>query len=167
MESIGVYCGIDPGLSGGIAVISAEDVVQVFEMPETEGDLAELFETRIAPSRISFCLIEKVGAFPGQGRSGIFTFGRGTGLLVGLLLAHHISHQEIRPQDWQRALGIPPRRTLPKKPKPGKYYPAEEPKREFKRRLRAKAQALFPGILIDLKTADALLIAEVARRIRG
>jgi hypothetical protein len=63
-------------------------------------------------------------------------------------------------------LGIPQRIRKPKKPKPFLQYPAEESVSEWKNRLRAKAQALFPGLDLTLKTADAALIAEVAKRIQ-
>ena len=163
---LGNFLGIDPGLSGGIALISADGIAQAFQMPKTEGDLARLFEQRIRPAQVSYCLLERVHAFPDSGVSGMFRFGRNTGLLIGLLLAHKIPFEEMEPRTWQKALGIPPRMKKPRKPKPMIKYRPEETKTEFKNRLKAKAQALFPGIDITLATADALLIAEVARRIR-
>jgi crossover junction endodeoxyribonuclease RuvC len=161
------YLGIDPGKTGGIAIVSGEGVTITWDMPKTEGDLAELFACRISACRVSLCLIERVHAFPGAGVTSMFTFGRGAGVLIGLLLAHKIPHEEIRPRTWQKALGISPRYKRPKKPKMDlKYYPPEESITEFKRRLMGTAQALFPEVDVTLKTADALLLAEVARRIR-
>jgi hypothetical protein len=149
------FLGIDPGKSGGLAMITSDGIDQVFKMPETESDIARLFEERIKPAGVSFCYIEKVHSFPGEGVSSSFKFGKNTGLLIGLLLAHKISFEEKMPIFWQRALGIPPRRKKP----------TEELKREFKNRLKDTAQKLFPHLKVTLKTADALLIAEAARRI--
>jgi len=62
------YLGIDPGASGGIAVVrlsSAGPVVMAWKMPETEADTAELFRM-ISPSVVSAC-IEAVHSMPGQG----------------------------------------------------------------------------------------------------
>jgi hypothetical protein len=166
MSILGSFCGIDPGQNGGVALISADGVVQAFRMPPTEGDLAKLFEFRIAPARVAYCLVERVHSFPDAGVAGMFTFGRGVGVLIGLLLAHKIPFEEIEPRAWQKALGIPPRVKKPRKPKPMMKYPAEESLTQWKNRLRAKAQQLFPHLEVTMATADALLIAECARRIR-
>jgi len=160
--------GIDPGANGGLAVVSAAGSVEmVCRMPQTEGDLARLFEAEIAPMGITSCLIEAVHAFPDQGVASAFTFGRGAGVIVGLLLAHKIRFEEIRPQAWQKLLGIPPRAKRPRKPRPFIQYPPEESQSQWKNRLRSKAQQLFPGVEVTLAVADALLIAETCRRIHA
>jgi len=166
MNILGSFMGIDPGISGGLAIITRDGIVEAFQMPKTESDLALLFKARIVPAEISYCLIERVHSFPDAGVASMFTFGRGVGVLIGLLLAHRIPHEEIEPRTWQKALGIPPRIKRPTKPKPFMQYPPEESHSAFKNRLKAKAQALFPMIDVNLITADALLLAEVAKRIR-
>lgn len=166
MNVIGSFLGVDPGANGGFAIISGDGIAQAFRMPKTEADVARLFEERIVPARVVYAIIEAVHSFPGQGVASSFTFGRNAGLLIGLLLAHGISFEEVPPRTWQKALGIPPRIKTPKKPKPFMQYPAEESNTDWKNRLKAKAQTLFPGLDITLATADALLIAETARRIR-
>jgi hypothetical protein len=161
------WMGIDPGMSGGLAVLGDDGPLIVVKTPPTEGDLARLFETAIAPLGIASCLIEAVHSFPEQGVASAFTFGRGAGILIGLLLAHKIRFEEIQPTAWQKLLGIPPRVKLPKKPKPLLVYPAEESHTQWKNRLRAKAQQLFPGVEVTMAVADALLIAEACRRMHG
>jgi hypothetical protein len=158
------YLGIDPGQSGGIVVLADDGTVHLIsKMPATEGDLAQLFEHQISPLGISYCLIEKVHSFPDQGVASSFTFGRGTGILIGLLMAHKIRFEEITPQAWQKLLAIPPRVKKPKKPKLP-FYPPDESQAEWKNRLKAKAQQMFPSVGVTLATADALLIAETCRR---
>lgn len=159
------FMGIDPGVSGGIAVIGSDGSVRLWEMPETFGDTADLFEGEFREAGIRFCVIELVGGFKGQGAQRSFKFGKNDGVLIGLLLANKIRHQELSPRSWMKGLGIRPRDKKPKNPKPGKFYPGEESERQFKTRLKGRAQQLFPGVEINLKTADALLMSEVARRI--
>ncbi len=166
MNILGSFLGVDPGANGGLALLTQDGIAQAFRIPPTEGDLAQLFESRIVPARVAYCLIERVHSFPDAGVASMFTFGRGVGVLIGLLLAHKIPFEEIEPRIWQKALGIPPRVKKPKKPKPFMQYQPEETPTQWKNRLRAKAQALFPNIEVTPATADALLIAEVAKRIR-
>jgi hypothetical protein len=151
------YIGIDPGKSGGIAVIQGRKV-ECFRMPNTEKDgwsiFAENKEGRV------FAVIEKVHSMPGQGVKSMFSFGQNYGFLRGCLTAAQIPFEEITPQAWQKGLSIPPRAKTETKP-------------QFKERLRQKAQQLFPQEAVWGRTlgeqravCDALLIAEYCRRIR-
>ena len=69
------------------------------------------------------------------------------------LTAAGIPFEEVTPVVWQRGLGIPVRKK-------------DESRSQFKGRLKAKAQQLFPQVKVTLKTADALLISEYCRRKR-
>jgi len=162
MNLIGNYLGIDPGKAGGFAIISGQPydgIVQTFEMPDTEMDIKRLFEQRIYPARIAFCCIEWVHGIHGAASGSMFTFGRGVGVLIGLLMAYGIPFEECRPQEWQKMLQITPRK------KKNKSGPGETT-RQWKNRLKGHAQKLFPDVEVSLETADALLLAEVARRTR-
>lgn len=150
------FIGIDPGQKGGIAKIYP-DKVEVFTMPDTQRDVWELVtNTR---SEYIQAVIEHVTTSPQMGvvSAGVFMFGYG-GLRMALTAAQ-IPHEPIRPQVWQKALMIPPR-------KKGMSD------REQKNKLRAKAQQLFPklplwsqpgSIGLQLAVSDALLIAYYAR----
>ena len=69
--------GIDPGKGGGLAVIT-DETVKVYACPQTVEDMAMLigmclndvsaYRTRV--------FLEKVWAFPTDGRVGSFTFGQ-------------------------------------------------------------------------------------------
>lgn len=141
------YLGIDPGASGGLAV-RCDGYAMGYKMPETERDLSNLF-AELWPG-INMALIERVHSFPGQGVASSFTFGQNYGFLRGMLIAYDIPFEEVTPQRWQKALGIPPSR--------GKS------KTEHKNILKGVAQQLFPALHITLATADSLLIAEYAMR---
>jgi hypothetical protein len=56
----------------------------------------------------------------------------------------------LRPQSWQKALGLGTSGNL--KPK------------DWKNKLKTKTQELFPHCSVTLKTADALLLLEFAKR---
>jgi len=171
------FCGVDPGASGGLAVLDdIGRVLLVRRTPRTEPDVSRLFEHELVPLGIEHCYIEKVHAFPdakdkegnilkrGQGVVSAFTFGRGAGVLIGCLLMAHIRFEEVEPRAWQKIIGIPARMKKPKK-QTLPMYPPEESQADFKRRLRARALQLFPGVDLNLMTADALLLAESCRRV--
>jgi hypothetical protein len=161
-----IYLGIDPGASGGLAVIDGK-TVSLSSMPDTERDLWNWFNSNRLWAKTNykeiFGLIEKVGGYikgnatPG---SAMFNFGVSYGRLRMCLVGNGIPFEEITPQRWQKELAIPTRST-------GKNGKAEESKVEFKRRLKQKAENLYPLVSLTLATCDALLIATVAKRRGG
>jgi crossover junction endodeoxyribonuclease RuvC len=141
-----LYIGIDPGVSGGIALLTeVGEVVEVLKMPETERDLLDVF----LPVKAGRAVIERVSAFApaGQrmGATSAFTFGKGYGRLLMALTAAAIPFDEIVPMKWQSIMGC---RT-------------GGDKNVSKRR----AQQLFPNQKVTHAIADALLLAECCRRL--
>lgn len=134
--------GIDPGQAGGIAFIDAECKVWAHKMPETDGDIVDLFSE--VKGR-TFCFIEKVHSMPGQGVASTFKFGRGFGFLVGVIMSHGLPFEYVTPQAWQKSLGCL--------------------SGGDKNITKSKAQGLFPELKITHALADALLIAEYGRRL--
>jgi len=148
---MGIYIGIDPGLSGGMAALTeAGRLLQVHRMPETDQDiLAVLREFRRYTDVEGYArvMIEKVGVMPKQGIVSAFTFGRGVGALHMALAAVEMPYDQVLPRTWQQAMGCL----------------SGGDKNITKRR----AQALFPVLTITHAIADALLIAEYCRRQYG
>ena len=155
-----VYIGIDPGKNGAMVALLENNVVD-FASPETERDIWQWVEkygpwidgeAREEPLH-AFAVIEKVSGFIGNAHPGsaMFKFGQDYGGKRMALIAACIPFDEVPPQKWQKALGIAPRK-------------ATEKKGQFKNRLKAKAQQLFPWVKVTLANADALLIAEYSRR---
>ena len=182
------YFGIDPGGSGGLAVLTAAGSAtattsSAVTMPATERDVWEWVEncTPHDGSNV-FAVIEKVGGYAGDRASGgngpaMFKFGMSYGGLRMALVAAGIPFDEVTPQTWQKGLGIAPRRPhtktrevqIKKGKNKGKWRTERyggETDTEFKNRLKAKAQQLFPTVKVTLAVADALLIAEYCRRKR-
>lgn len=148
------YLGIDPGGSGGIALIDGSDVLLI-RMPETDTELWQVFQALQEAQEYGTltCCIEKVHSMPRQGVTSVFTFGMRYGKLLMGLTAAQIPYEEVRPQLWQKTLGVPTRNTKGGETKP-----------QFKKRLRDKAQKMYPKSKIDLYTCDALLIAAYCKR---
>lgn len=135
--------GIDPGKSGGIAVIK-DGQAWADKMPETEKDLWDYFDSLLYDG---FAFIEKVHAMPKQGVTSTFSFGQNFGMLIMALTAASIPFELVTPQKWQKELGCL----------------SHGDKNVTKR----KAQQLFPTLTITHATADCLLIAEYGRRLRS
>lgn len=141
--------GIDPGEHGGIAVLdSAHKVIEVVKMPETPMDILYFFRKYASYGDDVVAYLENVGhGMPGQSSSATANFARHNGHLEMALLALGISTVKVTPPKWLKMYQL------------GKSSDYE--KSEWKRRLKAKAQELFPnlGKMVTLLTCDALLIA--------
>jgi crossover junction endodeoxyribonuclease RuvC len=115
-----IVLGIDPGLSGAIALIDTDlDHVEVEDIPtfkltrngkvKNEIDISSLARSIDAWNNynIDHCFIEAVGAMPGQGVSSVFSFGKTFGILLGIVAANFIPTTLVTPQTWKRALKVP------------------------------------------------------------
>lgn len=147
--------GIDPGSIGGIAVLQEDgSVVCVRKMPDTPQDILDFLRqyggTELFGSSV-VCYMEKVGTgMPGQSSKATATFARHCGHLEMALLALGIRTNEVTPQKWIKAYQL------------GKSSDCS--KTEWKNRLKALAQQLFPREKVTLAVADALLLAEYGRK---
>lgn len=143
-----LYLGIDPGKTGGIALIDHTGrALAAHAMPKTFSDVVLLLKELHAGDLTPRCLIEFVHAFPKMGVVSAFTFGKGAGVLEGALLALDVPFEPVQPRRWQQALGCL--------------------SGGDKNITKARAQALFPKLAITHLTADALLIAEYGRRLHA
>ena len=139
------FIGIDPGKSGGIAVLTDETAI-VHACPRTIEDMATLIgvclnDVSAENVRVT---VEKVWAFPTDGRRGSFSFGENYGQWQGILASHELDPVYVTPKVWQSQYEI--KKGLPK------------PVR--KKILKQLAKDKYPDTIgITLKTADALLIA--------
>lgn len=147
---------IDPGRSGGLAWSDPAGRVVADAMPDTPGGvvgyLREVVATADGPERIT-CYLEQVGGYvggPGQPGSAMFRFGEGFGFLHGCLLTLGVSVVMVHPQRWQKAMALGTRGDLGKA--------------DWKRKLRATAERLFPAVKVTMATADALLLLHYARQ---
>ena len=156
-----VILGIDPGLTGAVAILNAQGVsmMDALRTPtlkatkrgqKTEYDLPGMRNILLHHDPL-LVGIEKVHSMPHDGHSSAFRFGQGYGLWLGLLAGLGIPFVELPPQRWQsRMLAGHPRGA------------------QTKISAVKVSQGLWPDIPIHYKAdwgmADAALIGEYARR---
>ena len=140
------YLGIDPGTSGAMALIDADGkFVDVIKLKETQRDIwLWLYGNQ---AHATFAVLEKVHSMPAQGVASSFKFGENFGFCQGMLVAAGIRFEFATPQKWQKALGCMTKGD--------------------KNVTKSRAQGLFPDAKIIHAIADALLIAEYARRLQN
>ena len=105
--------GIDPGLSGGIAILENNKVVNMFDMPVmSEGkknkrqlnsaQLVSLIKANIKSNEEIAVVVEQVNAMPGQGVTSMFNFGQTFGAIKGVCAALELSIFFVRPAKWKK-----------------------------------------------------------------
>jgi len=147
-----IIIGIDPGSASGGMAWFEEDELKTLRFKEcTEKELSNWFKEFTFNDPLVAAIIEKVHTFPGQGISSAGKFMENFGMLKGFLMALDIPFQEVSPQKWMSYYGMKRDKT--------------ENKTEWKKRLRQKAQELYPKTKIVSETADAVLIARYAKEV--
>lgn len=140
-----LYLGIDPGADGAIAAVRVDgSLFSVCRLKETERDVWQWLEG--VATQVSFAFLERVSSMPGQGVASSFKFGASFGMCRGFLVAAGVAFELVTPAKWQGKLSC----------RSG----------GDKRVTKARAQELFPSVTVTHATADAMLIAEYARRAR-
>ena len=109
----GRVLGIDPGaVTGGYAVLDElGHIVAAGDLPVVgsgtkamvSGPLPANLLLRYVPSR---AVIERVGPMPKQGVSSTFRFGRGVGMIEGVLGGAMVPISYVAPTIWKRHFGI-------------------------------------------------------------
>jgi hypothetical protein len=169
--AVKIFIGIDPGVSGGIAVIDTVYViVRATKMPITERDIFDCLDCSDAIPVAA--MIELVHSMPNDGVRQAFTFGQNYGSLRMALAALQIPLEAVSPAKWQAPFRLPPLskflpddfKVLGKKEKQAARSRAKTQKKNAHLR---RAQELFPAIKVTHAIADALLIAEYCRRTHG
>jgi len=108
--------GIDPGASGAVAFFDPQEgTLEIVDMPVMEVERSGKSKREISPQLLATAIrhkapriayVEKVGAMPGQGVSSMFQFGRGVGLVEGVLAALDVPVNYVTPQAWQKAVSV-------------------------------------------------------------
>jgi len=106
---------IDPGAKGALAFfdqvagtleIVDTPTVEVKRGAKTKNEIsAQMLAAIIQARKPSQAVVEKVGAMPGQGVSSMFQFGRGVGMIEGVLAALQVPVTYVAPQSWQKSVG--------------------------------------------------------------
>ena len=105
--------GIDPGLSGAIAVMHDKKVINMYDMPlMAEGkknkrqlnssQLVNIIKENINEDEEAVVVVEQVNAMPGQGVTSMFNFGQTFGAIKGVCAALNLPIFFVRPSKWKK-----------------------------------------------------------------
>ena len=106
--------GIDPGLSGAIAVLEDNKVLGIYDMPVmAEGkkskrqlnsaQLVSIIKQHTSNNDELAIVVEQVNAMPGQGVTSMFNFGRAYGAAESAIAALGLPLTYVTPQQWKRS----------------------------------------------------------------
>lgn len=109
-----IVCGVDPGASGAVAFFHTEQGhITVIDIPVGQVLRNGKARTEISPSLLARIMqawtpakvfVERVGAMPGQGVSSTYQFGRGVGMVEGIVAALGYPITYVAPARWQKDL---------------------------------------------------------------
>ena len=150
--------GIDPGLSGGIAVLDDLEIFDIFDMPiMSEGkknknqlnsaQLVSIIKKHVVSGKTSV-IVEQVSAMPGQGVTSMFNFGQTFGSIKGICAALGLPIFYVRPAKWKKHFELINSSKDASRTKVIEMYPS------ISSRLSKKK---------DVNKADAILIARYFR----
>lgn len=113
--------GIDPGITGGIALLGNWELVRggprrsgrLWDMPSIakstgKGNqvdqyaLCFLLNQIQSRHNVQMVYLEQVHAMPNQGVSGVFSFGRSLGVIEAAIAAYKIPVTMVTPQKWKK-----------------------------------------------------------------
>ena len=105
--------GIDPGLSGAIAILENKKVLCIFDMPVmAEGkknkrqlnsaQLVNIIRENTIDNEEIAVVVEQVNAMPGQGVTSMFNFGQTFGAIKGVCAALGLPIFFVRPSKWKK-----------------------------------------------------------------
>ncbi len=147
--------GIDPGLSGAIAVLEDIKVLSLFEMPVmAEGkknkrqlnsaQLVNIIKENTNGDEEIAVIVEQVNAMPGQGVTSMFNFGQTFGAIKGVCAALGLPIFFVRPSKWKKYFELINSSKDASRTKVIEMYPS------FSKQLAKKK---------DVNKSDAILIA--------
>ena len=155
--------GIDPGLSGAIAVLEEKKVLALFDMPVmSEGkknknqlnsaQLVNILKENIKDGEDIAVVVEQVNAMPGQGVTSMFNFGQTFGAIKGICASLELPIFYVRPAKWKKHFDLINSSKDASRTKVIEMYPA------ISDRLKKKK---------DVNKADAILIARYFRECKA
>ena len=113
-----LFIGIDPGLSGGLAFRSGEEM-SVLPMPiltitKAKGvrrvldltALANLIDDKTKNKPRIHVFIERVASMPKQGVASMFSFGESYGAIKGIIAANFLPMTLVTPVTWKAKLKV-------------------------------------------------------------
>jgi hypothetical protein len=120
------YVGIDPGFTGGIAIIDSKDnIVDIIDCPliivskgrkkivnfKRVEDVKYRVDSKslhsfLEPYKEGKFLIEHAQSMPGEGSTSSFSYGEGYGRYLGVLDSLGVDYIEVKSNVWKPKLGL-------------------------------------------------------------
>ena len=108
-----MFVAIDPGNTGALAFLGTREfkLCALYDMPTypepSSGRMRYCIDGAMlahyfSEHRPTCALVERVASRPGQGVAGVYAFGRGVGVIEGVLQALDIPIHYVAPQTWKR-----------------------------------------------------------------
>ena len=110
MKNTKTIVAIDPGKSGGVAVVHYDNShilsSVLYNCPDSTKDMANIIRSVensciIDDKKLSI-VIEHVWSFPTDARSSAFKFGTNYGMWLGIIGAFRFECEKISPQKWMK-----------------------------------------------------------------
>lgn len=110
--------GLDPGLTGALCVLDfTEFRLHIWDTPTVSvktgsGTIRQhcdpaAFTAAMVHFPLDSLLIEKVHSTPNDGHVGAFSFGKVTGIAIGIAAGIEVPFQEVSPAKWKKDLQVP------------------------------------------------------------
>jgi hypothetical protein len=95
--------GVDPGISGAVAFLAPDGALVVEDVPVADAQVEPCELSRLIRRHAPrLAIVEAVAAFPGQGVSSVFKFGRAYGTVLGVLGALQIPYTLVSSTRWKK-----------------------------------------------------------------
>lgn len=107
--------GIDPGLSGALAVFQNGELRALYDMPlvgykisggKTRNEInVPNLENKVTLCTFDMCYLEGVNGMPGRGATE-FRFGESYGMIKATLACNRVPYELVSPQRWKAHFGL-------------------------------------------------------------
>lgn len=99
--------GIDPGMSGALALLVDGQLEGVTDMPTLDGEVSgALLAAHLQLAAPDLVVIETVHSMPQQGVASSFKFGKNYGIVLGAVTALQHPLVKMTPVEWKRINGL-------------------------------------------------------------
>ena len=112
-----IIIGIDPGINGAISIIENKKIIEVYDTPTmidgkknkrqiNGAQVTNIFKERLNGEKEVVVVVEHVNAMPGQGVTGMFSFGQSFGVIKGVCAALKLPVILVRPVKWKKHFNL-------------------------------------------------------------
>jgi crossover junction endodeoxyribonuclease RuvC len=103
--------GIDPGVTGALAILEDGRLVKLLDMPTAGGEVdAGILHAQLAwlqqMEPVEWCFLEQTHAMPSIGSKANYSQGFSLGTIIACLKAVAIPFERVRPTDWKIGSGL-------------------------------------------------------------